>query len=152
MRAGVLMVAAMFFSAPAWAVGQGQAAGAPAHGGQGVAASHSHGRKSHAHAAESIQASGSHHVPKASKPSHAKGAGGSAVAQRHAPGEAHAAARPHDPASAAVPAPRSVTQKRTAPKPAAVRPAPRRRLVVQSSPPRVHRAIPAPHELPPILS
>ncbi|MBB2931337.1 hypothetical protein [Paraburkholderia silvatlantica] len=159
------MVAAMVFAAPVWAWGQGKTAGAHAgqgaaaaqqsHGGQASkargghagAASHTAGR--HTHATGSTDASAPRHVAKAGKPSHAKL---HAAAQRHTPGETHAAVRRHHPASGAVPAPKTVTQKRPAPKPAAVRPAPRHKLVVDAPPPSIQRAIPVPHALPPILS
>ncbi|WP_321899000.1 hypothetical protein [Paraburkholderia heleia] len=119
-----------------------------ARGGHAGAASHTAGR--HTHAMGSTHASTPRDVAKAGKPSHA--AKDHAAAQRHTPGEAHAAARSHHPASGAVPAPKTVTQKRPAPKPAAVRPVPRHKLVVDAPPPRIQRAIPMPHALPPILS
>lgn len=155
------MVAAMVFAAPVWALGQAKAAGT--HAGQGVvAAQQSHGahasnaRGAHgiavshttgrpAHAAGSAHASAPRDVAKVGKPSHA-------AAHRHTPGEVHTAARTHHPASGAAAAPKTVTQRRPAPKPAAVHPAPRHKLVVDAPPPHIQRAIPAPHALPPILS
>lgn len=119
--------------------------GRGAHGG---AASHARGRARHAHSAAPVHASSAHAKPKA-KSSHKAARAGT---QRHAPQETQAAHRPQPPASAAMSTPRSVTQKRPAPKPAAVRPGQRHRLIVNVPPPAVHRAIPAPHELPPILS
>jgi hypothetical protein len=157
-RAGVLMVAAMVFSVPAWASAQSAAhsAGKSSHASAGGRASKAHGggashhaqqgRKAHSRAIASAHGSGTHAAPKAGS-SHAAG---QTTAQRHTPGEA--ANHPHQAASPATPASRNVGQKRPAPKPAAVRPVPHRKLVVQAPPPRVHRAIPAPHELPPILS
>jgi hypothetical protein len=150
-RAGVLMVAAMVFSgsAPAWAAGQAQTKAAPAHaargghgskahGAQGGAALHAHGGKTHA----KVGATGGH----------AQGFAKGKAQHGAVHAETHAVRRPHQPASAATSAPRSVAQKRPVPKPAAVRPVPHRKLVVNAPPPHVHRAIPAPRELPPILS
>ncbi|MEM5311193.1 hypothetical protein VSR72_05455 [Paraburkholderia sp. JHI869] len=160
------MVAAMVFAAPVWALGQGKTAGAhagqaadaarqshgaqtsKARGGRGGAASHTTGHHTHA-AGSTTHASAPRSAAKAGKPSHANG---HVAAQRHTPGEAHAAAGAHHPASGAAPAPQTVTQKRPTPKPAAVRPAARHKLVVDAPPPHIQRAIPAPHALPPILS
>ncbi|WP_321930606.1 hypothetical protein [Paraburkholderia guartelaensis] len=159
------MLAAMIFAAPVWAWGQGKTAGAhaghgaaagqPSHGGQeskargghGGAVSHATGH--HAHTTGSTHASVPRNAATAGKPSHAKS---HAAAQRHTSGEVHAGARSHHPTAGAAPAPKTVTQKRPAPKPAAARPAPRHKLVVDAPPPNIQRAIPVPHALPPILS
>lgn len=121
---------------------------AKARGAHGNAAPHAQGRAGHEHTVTAAHANGAHTRPKA-KSSHVPAHAG---VQRHASGEAHAANRPHHPASAVAAAPRSVTQKHPAPNAVTVRPAQRRRLVVDAPPPRVHRAIPTPRELPPILS